>query len=577
MATDFFNDDMRLFVDHRVDWRRYFALKRGEGTDVAGEVDTFKTILQTTGDICAEIAAGARDHWHEEVRLENGQVIRPPHIDAGYEKLRAAGLICLTLDPKYGGYALPAIVNCAYLEMVSRADTSLMTIIGLQAGVATDIEKYGSDEIKAQYLPKFVSGEHQGSMDLTEPQAGSDLGSIATKVFKEGDRYFVQGEKIFITNGGSDIHLVLARDAATAEQSRGTTNGLNLMLVPRLLPDGTPNGMKTSRVERKMGIHGSPTCVIEFDRAEGWLLGKPGQGFKAMLDLMNNARLGVAAQGLGVAQAAYDEARAYAEQRTQFGHPILHQPLVKSMLTLMVINIQAARALVFHTAATIDQADALRTYLESDRCKGDPEREKLQEELERKLQLIRFYTPLAKYFATEISNHVTRAGIQVHGGIGYMAESPAGHYHSDSIITTIYEGTSEIQASFALKEMAKGALFAALEETKSELEGLRDKFPDFVQQVSDGMRFITETSTALMGDPQYALLNAKRVSDMVVDVVAGAELLLQAQYSDLKVDVAGSFIRRRIPMVEINARRIRGGDATRIKRYDRILGIAERA
>jgi alkylation response protein AidB-like acyl-CoA dehydrogenase len=573
MATEFFNDDMQLFVDHRVDWARYFRLKRGADSDAAAEVDTFKTILRTTGEICAEIAADARDHWHEEVRLENGLVIRPPHIDAGYEKLRQAGLICLTLDPKYGGYALPAIVNCAYLEMVSRADTSLMTIIGLQAGVATDIEKYGSDEIKQRYLPQFVSGEHQGSMDLTEPQAGSDLGGITTKVTIENGRYFVDGEKIFITNGGSGIHLVLARDAATADQSRGTTNGLNLMLVPRVLPDGSPNRMKTSRVERKMGIHGSPTCVIEFDHAEGFLLGKPGQGFKAMLDLMNNARLGVAAQALGVAQAAYEEARAYAVERVQFGHPILQQPLVKSMLTLMAINIQAARALLYHTSAMVDQADALRTYLESDRCHGDPERAKLQQELEHKLQLIRFYTPLTKYFATEISNHVTRTGIQVHGGIGYMAESPAGHYHSDSIITTIYEGTSEIQASFALKEMAKGALFAALDETKTELEGLRGKYPELVQQLLDAMGFLTETTGALMGDPQYALLNAKRVSEMVVDVVTGAELLLQGQYDDVKGDVAGSFIRRHMPAVEMNARRIKGGDATRIKRYDRILGI----
>jgi alkylation response protein AidB-like acyl-CoA dehydrogenase len=573
MATEFFNDDMRLFIDHRVDWARYLGRKRGDGVDVAAEVETYKSILQTTGEICAEIGAAARDHWHEEVRLENGLVVRPPHIDAGLEKLTKAGLICLTLDPKYGGYALPAIVNCAYLEMVSRADTSLMTIIGLQAGVALDIEKYGSDEIKARYLPQFASGEHQGAMDLTEPQAGSDLGGIVTKVVTEGDRYFIDGEKIFITNGGADIHLVLARDAATADQSKGTTNGLNLMLVPRVLPDGTANRVKTARVEKKMGIHGSPTCVIEFDHAEGYLLGKPGQGFKAMLDLMNNARLGVAAQALGVAQAAYDEARSYAEQRVQFGHPIIQQPLVKSMLTLMAINIQAARALIYHTSAIIDQVDALRTYVESDRCHGDPDRAKLQQELEHKLQLIRFYTPLVKYFATEISNNVTRAGIQVHGGIGYMAESPAGHYHSDSIITTIYEGTSEIQASFALKEMAKGALFAALEETKTELETLRGKFPELVGHVIDGMQIITETSTALMGDPQYALLNAKRVSEMVIDVVTSAELLLQAQYADVKVDVAGSFIRRHMPSVEMNARRIRGGDATRIKRYDRILGL----
>jgi hypothetical protein len=574
MATDFFNDDMRLFIDRRMDWARYFRLKRGDGVDVAAEVETFKSVLETTGEISADIAAEARDHWHEEVSLRDGVVVKPPHIDRGYEKLRKAGLICLTLDPKYGGYALPAIVNCAYLEMVSRADTSLMTIIGLQAGVALDIEKYGSDAIKDRYLPGFVSGEHQGSMDLTEPDAGSDLGNISTKVAREGDRFFVDGEKIFITNGGSEIHLVLARDAATAEQSKGTTNGLSLILVPRVLPDGRANGIKTTRVERKMGIHGSPTCVIELDHAEGFLLGTPGQGFKAMLDLMNNARLGVAAQALGVAQGAYEEARAYADQRVQFGAPIIQQPLVKSMLTLMQINLQAARALINHTSAIIDMADALKTYLASERSKADPERAKLQAELEQKLALIRFYTPLTKYYATEISNAVTRCGIQVHGGIGYMAETPAGHYHSDSIITTIYEGTSEIQASFALKEMAKGALFTALDETRAELECLRPKFPDLVQQCFEGMERLTETTSALMGDPQYALLNAKRVSEMVIDVVTAAELLLQAQYSELKIDVAGSFIRRRMPNVAMNAQRIRGGDATRLKRYDRILGLA---
>jgi alkylation response protein AidB-like acyl-CoA dehydrogenase len=573
MASDFFNEDMRLFIDHRVDWEGFFRLHRGDDVDVAAEVDTFRDLLRTTGEICADIGAAAREHWHEEVRLEDGVVVRPPHIDAGYEKLRRAGLICLPLDPKYGGYALPAIVNCAYLEMVSRADTSLMTIIGLQAGVAVDIEKYGSEEIKNRYLPKFVAGEHQGAMDLTEPQAGSDLGSIVTKVTQQDGRYYVDGEKIFITNGGADIHLVLARDAATAEQSKGTTNGLNLMLVPRVLPDGTANAVRTARVESTMGIHGSPTCVIEFDHAEGFLLGTAGQGFKAMLDLMNGARLGVAAQALGVAQAAYEEARGYAAQRVQFGQPILHQPLVKSMLTLMAINIQAARALLYHTAAIIDRADALRVYLESDRCQGDPKRSELQQELEQNLQLIRFYTPLTKYFATEISNQVTRAGIQVHGGIGYMAESPAGHFHSDSIITTIYEGTSEIQASFALKEMAKGALFAALDETKAELEAIREQFPDLVQLVSEGITHISATAEALMVDPQYAILNAKRVSDMVIDVVTSAELLLQAQYSAVKADVAGSFIRRHMPTVEVNARRIRSGDSTRIARYDRIIGL----
>ena len=198
-----------------------------------------------------------------------------------------------------------------------------------------------------------------------------------------------------------------------------------------------------------------------------------------MLDLMNNARLGVAAQAIGIAEAAYREAREYAAQRVQFGAPIIEQPLVKSMLTQMAINIQAARALLYRTCALIDLTRrASRDYLASDRGTRDPERAALQAEHERNAHLVRFLTPLCKYYATEISNDVTRRGIQVHGGLGYMAESRAGHYHSDSIITTIYEGTSEIQASFALKEMSKGALFAALEASaRASSSQLRDAHP----------------------------------------------------------------------------------------------------
>jgi alkylation response protein AidB-like acyl-CoA dehydrogenase len=572
MAKEFFHRDIQLFIDHRANWERYFRL-RGAEVNVAEEVETYKTILRTTAEVCEDIEDGALEHWHEEVRLENGKVVVPPHITSGYDKLRSAGLICLTLSPEYGGYGLPILINCGYLEMVSRADASLMTIIGLQAGVAQDVEKYGSEELKKAYLPRFASGELQGSMDLTEPQAGSDLGNIATRATEENGRWFLDGQKIFITNGGAEMHLVLARDAATYEQSKGTTNGLSLLLCPATLPDGKPNPVSVSRVEQKMGIHGSPTCVVDYDHAEAFLVGKRGAGFRAMLDLMNNARLGVAAQALGVAEGAYRAARDYAGQRVQFGAPIIEQPLVKSMLTLMAINIQAARALLYHTCALIDMTESIRRYLKTPQGSADPAAVALQDEFERCSQLIRFYTPLCKFYATEISNHVTRQGIQIHGGLGYMAESVAGHYHSDSIITTIYEGTSEIQASFALKEMAKGALFTTLEKTRSDLESLGDKHADLVKQVCNGIEWITTSAQALLGDPQYALLNAKRVCEMVIDVLVGAELLFQADTSEGKLVLAQSFIHRHMLRVQMNARRIATGDATRIKRYDKILGL----
>lgn len=573
MAQDFFHKDIELFIDHRVDWTRLFHLTRPGAVDVADEVETYKAVLRTAGEVCADIHDAARDHWQEEVQLADGAVVVPPHIAAGYEKLRAAGLICLTLGPAHGGYGLPYLLNCMFLEMVSRADSSLMTIVGLQAGVAQDIDRYGDAATKRHFLPKFVSGEYQGSMDLTEPQAGSDLGGITTRVTEENGRYFLDGEKIYITNGGAAVHLVLARDAETSAQSKGTTNGLSLMLCPTVLPDGRPNPVRVPRVETKMGIHGSPTCVVEFDHAEAFLLGERGSGFRAMLDLMNNARLGVAAQAIGVAEAAYVEARAYAAQRVQFGAPIIDQPLVKNMLTLMAINIQAARALLYPTCTLIDMTEAIRSYLASERGAADPHRAALEQEAERNTQLIRFLTPLCKYFATEISNDVTRHGIQVHGGIGYMAESPAAHYHCDSIITTIYEGTSEIQASFALREMSKGALLATLDATRSQLESMRSQHPELVESVCAGIDWINTSTIALMADPQYALLNAKRVCDMVVDVVVAAELLLQTAASEERVPLATAFINRHMLAVEMNARRISSGDASRIQRYNRILGL----
>lgn len=573
MAREFFNSDMEFFLDHRVDWPRLFGLTRGAEVNWRDEVDTYKMILRTVGEICESIEDGSRDHWHEHVRMENGEVVVPPHIAAGYAKLKEAGLVSLPLSQEYGGYGLPFLINSAYLEMLSRADSSLMTIVGLQAGAAHDIESYAPAEVKQRYLPKFATGEYQGCMDLTEAQAGSDLGGIVTRATREGDHYVVDGEKIFITNGGAEVHLVLARDAATYDQTRGTTNGLSLILCPRVLPDGRRNGIRVSRVESKLGIHGSPTCVVELEHAEGYLLGEAGQGFRAMLDLMNNARLGVAAQAIGIAEAAYRAAHEYAQQRVQFDAPIIEQPLVKSMLAQMVIHIQAARALLYRTCATIDLTRAIGVYLDSERGRADAQRAALEAEHERNVHLVRFLTPLSKYYATELSNEVARRGIQVHAGIGYMAESRAGQYHCDSIITTIYEGTSEIQASFALKEMSKGALFAALESIGQELEALHSGQPELVEQVRGGVDWIHKTLPAVMGDPRYAVLNAKRLCEMVIDVLVATELLQQAVHSDDKLQVATGFISRRMLYVEMNARRVASGDASRLEKYDRLLRL----
>ncbi len=571
MSEAFFHDDMRWFLEHRVDWASLLRFQGRPQTSVEEEIQTYTAILETADQVCRGLEEQSRLHWHEEAELADGEVKVPLHIAQGYEQLRQAGLLCLPISPAYGGYGLPFLINTFYLEMLARANSSLMTIVGLQTGVAGDIERYGSEDIKQRYLPKLTSGEWQGSMDLTEPNAGSDLGSIVTRVTEDQGRFYVDGEKIFITNGGSQVHLVLARDAATFQKTRGTTLGLSLVLVPAFLPDGTRNRMRVTKVERKMGLHGSPTCAVEFDHAEGFILSRPGQGFRAMLDLMNSARLGVAAQALGVAQAAFEEALAYAKQRVQFDAPIIEQPLVKSMLTQMTINLQAARALLYRTAALVDRLEALRNFLS-----GEPSEshEALRRELGLLRQTVQLLTPLCKYYATEISNDVTRKAVQIHGGIGYMASSAVAHFHCDSIITTIYEGTSEIQASFALKEMSKGSLFTLFDQVVSDVQALRNSYLEESQRIEEIVdRWIRASLPSLLPDPRYALLNAKRLAEMVIDVVAAVELLHQANRSEGKRLAARSFLERRALAIEMGARRIQSGDARRLERYDKILGI----
>ncbi len=450
-----------------------------------------------------------------------------------------------------------------------------MTIVGLQAGVAEDIQKYGSEGIKSTYLPRFASGEVQGAMDLTEPQAGSDLGAITTRAIEENGRFFLEGQKIFITNGGSEVHLVLARDDDTFDESRGTTNGLSLFLCPRTLPDGAKNPIEVERLEEKLGIHGSPTCAVRFSRAEGFRVGKKGEGFRAMLDLMNNARLGVAAQGIGIAEAALSEAIRYANERKQFGSPIAQQPLMKNMLSRMVVALEGSRALLYRCCTLVDRNRAIEAQLARDGDLAEGERVELEKTHERNQVRIRLLTPLAKYLATEACDRISREAIQVHGGLGFMAETNVAKLHQDAIITTIYEGTSEIQVSFALKEMGKGALLVVFEEVRRELDEMTEEPLDaYASKVRGGIEKILQASAALITDFNYALLSSKLIAESVIYVIVGAELLKQARLAPERLDLAASWINQRMLEVEMNARRIAEGDVTRLERCERILELA---
>jgi len=575
-VLDYFNSGMRLYLDRLVDWEAILTLRRGEGVDARAEVDSFRLVLETVAGLAESFERPAREHWTDEAQLTpDGGAEPPAHIREAYAKLREAGLVSLPVGEAYGGAELPLLLNGMALEMISRADTSLMTVVGLQTGAAGDVEKYGDEEIKRAILPRFASGEVQGCMDLTEPQAGSDLGRIATRATELPDgRVKVDGQKIFITNGGAEVHLVLARDADSFDASKGTTNGLSLILVQRHNPDGTRNGVRVARLERKLGIHGSPTCEVVFEGAFGVRLGEKGKGFRAMLGLMNNARLGVAAQALGLAEAAFYDASVYAQQREQFGQPIARQALVATMLAKMAVNIEAVRALCYHTFELVDLNHAREVALAAGRI-PDPERAEQTAAVERDAVRVRLLTPLCKYFATEVCHDITRDAMQILGGIGYTMDADVAKLHADSLIMTVYEGTSEIQASFALKEMGKGALGVVFDYARRELAAMeRDaKRSGLAKRVLEMIVRVEESTKVLFSDIGYALLRSKLLAEMVIDVLASTELLRQAGIDLARVDVAESFIGRRYFEGEAMACRIQENAAGRLDRDARVLAL----
>jgi alkylation response protein AidB-like acyl-CoA dehydrogenase len=573
-VKDYFGAGMRLYVDQLMDWEPLLMLRSGESVDVAAEVGAYRTILETVAALAAEFEKPARENWSAVAELTpDGGAVPPAHMRKAYEQLREAGLVSLPVPEEYGGYGVPAIMNGWVLEMIARADPSLMMIIGLQTGVANDIAKYGSEEIKQAFLPRFASGEVQGSMDLTEPQAGSDLGGIATRVSELADgQVQVTGQKIFISNGGAEVHLVLARDEDSFDESKGTTNGLSLVLVPRHREDGSDNGVRVTRLEKKIGIHGSPTCEMIFEDSVGVRLGKKGQGFRAMLDLMNAARLGVASQALGLADAAIFDATEYANQREQFGKTVAEQPLVMGMLAKMIVNNEAVRALLYRTYRLLDFNLAREAAMQRKDI-SEAERGEIQADFERDTARVRLLTPLCKYFATEVCSDIARDAVQVFGGVGFTEAANVGKYLADSVITTIYEGTSEIQASFALREMGKGVLAVVLREVQAELDAVASDpelapLADRIRNVIDGL---DETLKVLFSDLNYALSRAKLMAETVIDVIAGAELLKQAAVDGSRRDIAESFIRRRMLEAASVSRRIEDGAGSRFEVDTRIV------
>lgn len=435
--------------------------------------DLSDAVLDGMGKLCEEVIyPTARDGDLTPAVLENGVVRTSPGFKEAFEAIAEGGWVAVSGPEEQGGMGLPLAYTTAFNEMMSSSNMALGLCPLLTQGQCEALEHHASDALKELYLPKLISGEWTGTMNLTEPGAGSDVGALKSKAEPNGDgTYAVSGQKIFITWGDHDFggnvcHLVLAR---LPDGVKGT-KGISLFMVPKYLPDengnpGVANDLKVVSLEHKLGIHGSPTAVMQFDGAKGWLVGEEHKGMAAMFTMMNNARLGVASQGVGIAEAAYQKALDYAKERQQFG-PIVNHADVRRMLIGMKADTFAARSIVMSCAVALDMATAT----------GTPE-------WKARAALL---TPIAKSFATEVGIDVAEQGVQVHGGMGFIEETGAAQFSRDVRITAIYEGTNGIQAMDLVgRKMMDGgeAANVLLDEIEAEVEAARAAMPELAEPV----------------------------------------------------------------------------------------------
>ena len=485
--------EYQFLFDHVVGLDQVSATERfGEATR-----DVTAAILTEAGRMCEEVMAPLQRAGDEHPAvLENGVVRCSPGYVDGYRAIAEGGWVSIAASPEYGGMGLPMAVTTAVNEMMSAACLSLQLCPLMTQGQIEALEHHASDDIKRLYLPKLISGAWCGTMNLTEPQAGSDVGALSSKAEPNGDgSYAITGQKIYISWGDSDVvenicHLVLARLPGGVPG----TKGISLFLVPKFLPDaagnpGVANRLKVVGLEHKMGLHGSPTCVMQYEGATGWLVGGEHAGMKAMFTMMNNARLGVGGQGIGVAEGAYQHALRFASERKQgkalIGHStgtILDHADVRRMLMTMKAEIFAARAIALDCGAAIDMSTAT----------GDP----------RWSARAAFLTPIAKAFGTDTGIAVAEAGVQLHGGMGFIEETGAAQYSRDVRVTAIYEGTNGIQAmDLVARKLMDGGEAAGrlLDDIEAFAEATREQIPDLAGPVWQATETLRETTEWLVG------------------------------------------------------------------------------
>jgi len=536
--------DMRFYLEN------VLQASRLAGTDRFSEAtaDTADAILTEAARLAEDVLAPLnRAGDLHPAHLENGVVRTSPGFSEGYRAISEGGWVGISGDPEWGGMGLPMTLTSCVNEMLGSACLSLSLCPLLTQGQIEALEHHADEALRNLYLPKLNAGEWTGTMNLTEPQAGSDVGALRSRAEPNDDgTYAVSGQKIYISWGDHDLaanvcHLVLAR----LPDGPPGTKGISLFLVPKYIPDtdGNPvqaNSLSVVSLEHKMGLHGSPTAVMQFDGAKGWLVGKPHGGMAAMFTMMNNARLGVGVEGLSQAEAAYQKALAYALERTQ-GKPmveggtgtILDHADVRRMLMTMKSQTAMARAICLDCALSLDMAKA---------GQGDDWAARGA-----------FLTPIAKAFGTDTGCEVSELGVQVHGGMGFIEETGAAQFYRDVRVTAIYEGTNGIQAMdlVARKLMDKGiAARALLAEIEATAEAAAGPHP----ALSVGLRTATDALSDALDTILGAELNDRFAGAVpflrAFALVLGGHYLLRAGLADAdRISLARFAIRRMLPEV----------------------------
>ena len=531
-------------------------------TSAEDAIDNYKRALDVCGDIIGNRIAPTAEETDKvgNILNEDGSVTYTPGIKLAVKLLGRSRLSGCTIPYYLGGLNMPCTILTACNDIVSRADAALMNIFGLQ-GIAETINSFASEEIKKEYVPGLCDGTYTGAMVLTEPDAGSDLQSVKTMAYQdENGNWFVNGVKRFITNGCGDVLLVLARTEP------GTTNGAGLSC---LLVEKGPT-VKIRRLEHKLGINGSPTCEMVFNNSPAKLIGQRKRGLITyVMALMNGARVGISAQATGIGEASYRAARDYAAARKQFGVTIDTFPALRELMSDMSVDLQAARMLAYYGSKSVDLENGLTKKFEA--IKGSPEAQTVRARMKKYAGFNKMLTPMSKYYASEMSMRVSNGAIAVLGGSGYMKDYPVERYMRDARITSIYEGTSQLQIVAAIAGVMAGLYKDVLEDIyegidTSAFASEKDAIAKLVAELDSAVEYVKGHPDGKM----YHDLHARQLVDGAITAINAALFIRLAAKFEEKKPVLAYWLATKFPTAYAELAKAKSGYTASVTDFEAI-------